>query len=191
MQFSALNTIPSLEGKPREIRLLFAEAANEAISKGRTTDEAIFQALAKVKSSSDAKAKKYVKPKKPRHLQALLDITNTFTPAPAPTASDSSQTAITASLLNKAVLDSQAAGKDIASIEFDAKGRLILKFKDGRSITSNVAPITAVEHSVLVVENGTSSGTSTTGHLPNGVDGGSATSVFQSTEVIDGGSASV
>jgi hypothetical protein len=185
MQFSALNTIPSLEGKPREVRLLFAEAANAAIAKGRTTDEAIFQALAKVKSSSDSKAKKPIKPKKPRHLQALLDITNTFTPVAA---SDSSQTAITASLLAKGAEGINAAAKDIVSAEFDAKGRLILKFRDGKTIMSNVAPITAVEHSVVVVENGSGGSSLPQDHA---TDGGSATSVFKNTEVIDGGSASV
>ena len=36
MQFTALETIPSLQGKSREIRLLFAETANTALAKGRT-----------------------------------------------------------------------------------------------------------------------------------------------------------
>lgn len=40
MPWSAMKTIPALEGKPREQRELFAEVANEALSKGRTEQEA-------------------------------------------------------------------------------------------------------------------------------------------------------
>jgi hypothetical protein len=79
------------------------------------------------------------------------------------------------------------AGKEIVGVEFDSNGRLTLKFKDGKKITSNAAPITAIEQSVVVVENGTGGGGTTP--IDTGVDGGSATSVFKNIELIDGGTA--
>lgn len=179
MQFTALNTLPSLEGKPRDIRLLFAETANAALSKGRTEDEAIFKALAIVKQKEQSLIKKYVKPSVPKHLQAILDIRNT--PQTSPDAPDALE-------IEKSTKGSLTGDKEVVGVEFDAKGRLILKFKDGKTIVSNVAPITAVETNVVVIgENGQ---TIVTGAgLDHGVDGGSATSVFKVLEEVDGGAA--
>ena len=178
MQFTALETVPSLQGKSREIRLLFAETANAALAKGRTLDEATFQGLAVVKQKEQQSIKKYVKPSVPSHLQAILDLKN------RPQASQNGSGEFE---IEKASEDNQAVSKEVVGAEFDAKGRLTLKFADGKSITSNVAPITAVETNVIVVGDG---GTNTIVSGDGGVDGGSATSVFQPLEILDGGSAS-
>lgn len=149
MQFTALSTIPSMEGKSRELRVLFAEIANEALSKGRTTDEAIFQALSVVRQKEQKEVQKFVKPSIPKHLQALLDLKNN---------PQAHQEALSALEIENPVEDTLPPEKEIAGIEFDAKGRLILKFRDGKTIVSNVAPITAVESSVVVVDGKSSTG---------------------------------
>jgi hypothetical protein len=153
MMWTALNTLLSLEGKPRDIRVLFADTANAAISAGRTKDEAIFTALAVVKQKERSTIKKYVKPSVPLHLQAILDLKNT----PRPSQEELQQ-------LEEAnqPKDSLDVGKEVVGAEFDSKGRLTLKFKDGKKIVSNVAPITAVEHSVVVVQTTTGTGTVST-----------------------------
>jgi hypothetical protein len=179
MMWTALNTLPSLEGKPRDIRVLFADTANAAISAGRTKDEAIFTALAVVKQKERSTIKKYVKPSVPLHLQAILDLKNTPRP---------SQEELQQFEKQNQPKDSLDVGKEVVGAEFDSKGRLTLKFKDGKKIVSNVAPITAVEHSVVVVENNTvteSAGTNSS----SGIDGGSASSVFKVLENVDGGAA--
>lgn len=175
MQYTALNTIPALTGKSREIRILFADIANEALLKGRTQEEAIFQGLALVKQKEQKEIKKFVKPHVPRHLQAILDLKNN---------PQASQEALSALQIENPTEDTLASGKEIVGAEFDAKGRLILKFKDGKTIVSNVAPITAVEHSVIVVGDGNG-----TAPVDGSVDGGAATSVFQPVEIINGGTA--
>lgn len=149
MQFTALNTVPSLEGKPREIRVLFAETANEALAKGRTEDEAIFQGLAIVKQKEQKGVVKSIKPSAPMHLQAILNIRNAPQTLPEP---------LGEALIEKSTKDSLASGKEVIGAEFDAKGRLVLKFKDGKTLISNVAPITAVETSVIVVGGNSISG---------------------------------
>jgi hypothetical protein len=148
--FTALKTIPQLEGKPRELRVLFADTANEALSKGRSTDEAIFKGLALVKQVEQKTIKKFVKPSVPRHLQAILDIKNN---------PQASQEALEDPEAAKASLP---LGNDVVGAQFDVKGRLILKLADGKTIVSNVAPITAVEHSVVVVQTATGTGTVST-----------------------------
>jgi len=174
--FTALKTIPQLEGKPRELRVLFADTANEALLKGRSTDEAIFKGLALVKQAEQKTIKKFVKPAVPRHLQAILDIRNN---------PQAYQEAPQEPEIAKANLP---LGNDVVGAQFDAKGRLILKLADGKTIVSNVAPITAVETNVVVIgENGQTVVTGT--GLDHGVDGGSASSVFKVLENVDGGAA--
>jgi hypothetical protein len=148
--WTALNTLPSLEGKPRDIRVLFADIANEALLNGRSTDEAIFKGLALVKQKEQKEIKKFIKPSVPRHLQAILDIRNN---------PQAYQEALQEPQIAKANLPQ---GNDVVGAQFDAKGRLILKLADGKTIVSNVAPITAVEHSVVVVQTATGTGTVST-----------------------------
>ena len=137
--FTALKTIPQLEGKPRELRVLFADTANEALTQGRSYDEAVFKALAIVKQAEQKSIKKFVKPSIPSHLQALLDLKNN---------PNRHQEALQEPEIAKANLPQ---GNDVIGAQFDDKGRLTLKFKDGKTITSNVAPITAIETNVIVV----------------------------------------
>lgn len=176
--FTALNTIPFLAGKSREIRVLFADTANEALTQGRSHDEAVFKALAIVKQTEQKSIKKFVKPSVPLHLQALLDLKNN---------PNRHQEALQELEKAKTTTDSQQPSNDVVGAVFDSKGRLILKLKDGKTITSNVAPVTAVETNVIVVGDGTG-GSTVIGD--DDVDGGSATSVFKPAENVDGGSAS-
>jgi hypothetical protein len=170
MSYSALQTIPQLSAKPREVRLLFAEVANAALSQGRSNDEAIFKGLASVKQLERQTVKNYVRPTVPSHLQAILDLkgqTPYVEPTPEP----------------------EKVAAEITSANFDADGRLTLKFADGKKVVSNVAPITAVSNSVVVVNGTTDSTTVDPDLVDESLDGGSATSVFKPIEVVDGGGA--
>ena len=139
--FTALKTIPQLEGKPRELRVLFADTANEALNQGRSESEAIFKGLAIVKQTEQKSIKKFVKAPVPSHLQALLDLKNN---------PNRHQEALQEPEIAKANLPQ---GNDVVGAQFDSKGRLILKLADGKTITSNAAPVTAVETNVIVVGN--------------------------------------
>lgn len=172
MSWSALETIPSLSGKTREIRVLFADVANTALLKGRTTDEAIFQGLAAVKSKEKQSIVKQLRPSIPSHLKAILSVRDNPPELQIEKSTEGSQTSVDA----------------IKSIQFDASGKLIMKFDNGKTLTSNVAPITVSEHSVIVVGDGSGTGGGTT-PVDEGLDGGSATSVFKPSEVMDGGGA--
>lgn len=175
MTYTALSTHPTLQGKSREIRLLFADTANQALEQGRSESEAIFKGLAIVKQVEQKSIKKFVKSPVPSHLQALLDLKNNL---------NRHQEAIQEPEIAKGYLPQ---GNDVVGAQFDAKGRLILKLADGKTITSNVAPITAVETNVIVVGDGTTTTTPT--DVDENVDGGAATSVFKPIELVDGGGA--
>jgi hypothetical protein len=138
-----MKTLPSLEGKSRELRELFAEVANSALSEGRTGDEAIFKGLAVVKQKEQVQVKKFTKPAIPAHLRALLDLKG------IPQATRLAQEELEDAA---ASLGSQEPQQGITSAVFNAKGQLVLKFGDGTSITTNPAPVTVVEHSVVVKE---------------------------------------
>lgn len=142
MQFTALNTIPQLEGKSREIRLLFAETVNHALSKGRCQDEAILNGLAVVRQKEQVKTIKSIKPSQPLHLKALLDVRNTLK------VSQNNQEALEKASVVPTQLDKS---KEISGASFTEDGRLILVFKDGSKIETNRAPIQAVETNVIVV----------------------------------------
>lgn len=177
MQYTALSTVPSLAGKARELRELFAEVANSSLSEGRTEDEAIFKGLACVKQKEQLQVNKFIKPVIPAHLRAILDLKG------IPQATRLAQGELEKA---KVTLGSQEPQQSITSAVFNAKGQLVLKFSDGSSIITNPAPVTVVETSVVVVGGG--SGGSA---VPNdgAVDGGSATSVFKPIEKLDGGTA--
>jgi hypothetical protein len=169
--FTALNTLSELQGKSRETRLLFAEVANDALSKGYSSDEAIFKALASVKQFERQTVKKYVKPPTPSHLQAILNLKGRpFYIEPTP-------------------LPEKPISTEITSAQFDDSGRLTLKFADGKKITSNVAPVVAIQNSVVVVNGTTDSTTVDPDLVDESLDGGSATSVFKPVESVDGGGA--
>lgn len=174
--FTALNTLPILSAKSRELRELFADTANDALSKGRSYDEAVFKGIAIVRTKEQATITKSARPPQPVHLRALLDIRK------------ASQTDYNAhEELEKAIgtPTQQETSKELSAASFTDDGRLVLKFKDGSVIETNRAPIQAVETSVVVI--GDNTVTSTTDEA---MDGGSATSVFKPQELIDGGTAS-
>lgn len=180
MQYTALSTHPTLQGKSREIRLLFADTANEALAQGRSESEAIFKALNIVKLKEQQSIKKFVPQSVPAHLAAILNVRS---------ASNLAQEALQAAEIEKATLSSQQPSNEVVDAKFDPQGRLILKLKDGKTITSNVAPITAVETNVVVVGSSDSTTTVDPDLIDESLDGGSATSVFKPLEIVDGGGA--
>lgn len=174
--YTALNTISILSAKSREIRELFATTANEALSSGRTQDEAILKGLFVVRSKEQVKTVKSLRPAQPSHLKALLDVRKSL---------QYSKTVQEEGYKAEELPTQQENLKELSEASFTDDGRLILKFKDGSKIETNRAPIQAVETNVVVIGDG--------GNVPitdDAVDGGSATSVFKVQELIDGGTAS-
>lgn len=142
MTYTALSTHPSLQGKSREIRLLFADTANESLAQGRSESEAIFKALNIVKLKEQQSIKKFIPQVVPAHLAAILKVRSTANLA---------QEAQEQVEKEKSIVDASSSNKDVVGASFTPDGRLILKFKDGTSIKTNQAPVTAVEHNVVVV----------------------------------------
>lgn len=142
MTYTALSTHSTLQGKSREIRLLFADTANEALTQGRSESEAIFKALNVVKLKEQQSIKKFVPQVVPAHLSAILNVHS---------ASNLAQEAQEQLEKEKAIVDASSSNKDIVGASFTPDGKLVLKFKDGTSIKTNQAPVTAVEHNVVVV----------------------------------------
>ena len=142
MQYTALSTHPILQGKSRELRIIFADVYNNSVQQGRTHEEAIFKGLAIVKQVEQKSVKKFVKPSIPSHLKALLDLKN----------NPNRHQEVEQNLETEQSLEVSAhSNKDIIGASFDSQGRLILKFKDGTNMTTNPAPVIAVETNVIVV----------------------------------------
>lgn len=168
--FTALNTIPSLTGKSREIRVLFADTANESLAQGRSESEAIFKALNIVKLKEQQSIKKFIPQVVPAHLAAILKVRS---------AANLAQEAQEQVEKEKATLSNQEQSNDVVGAVFDSQGRLVLKLKDGKTITSNVAPVTSVEHNVVVVSG---DGTST-----NPIGTNTDTAIITTSEILSAG----
>ena len=72
--FTAIETIPSMKGKTRDLRVLFADTVNEALTQGRSESEAIFKALNVVKLKEQQSIKKFTPQAVPAHLSAILNV---------------------------------------------------------------------------------------------------------------------
>lgn len=127
MPWSAMKTIPALEGKPREQRELFAEVANEALSKGRSEEEAIFAGLSAVNTKFKPKSIKKQEQQIPWHLKAVLEASKQAL-EPVSEVNPSRPT-----LLIKNALTSDPS-RSLVAAEFDSSDRLVLTFDDGQKI---------------------------------------------------------
>lgn len=129
MPWSAMKTIPALEGKPREQRELFAEVANEAMSKGRTEQEAIFAGTAAVNTKFKPKSIKKQEQEIPWHLKVILD---------AQKAHEGTLTGLQDVLNKSSTLpttdENNASSRGVVKAEFNSKGQLVLELENGEKI---------------------------------------------------------
>ena len=138
------NTHVLLKNKSIELRQLFAKHANAALTKGRTLEEASYSGLSAVKLA-ERKQQAILKQQKPKavvpeHLQAVLDLLKN--PPEQPTSDDntSGNTNVASSSLNAAMILKNALPADpnrsLIGADFDADGRLVLRFDTGETITT-------------------------------------------------------
>jgi hypothetical protein len=129
MSWSALKTTPSLEGKSRELRLLFAEVANASLTKGLSEDEATFAGLAAVRQKEKSEVKKYVKPSVPSHLQAILNARDAYEGTLT-----NLQDVLNASSTLPLTEENNASNRGVAKAEFNSKGQLVLDLENGEKL---------------------------------------------------------
>lgn len=143
-------TIYSLNNKSDKVKEVFAEAANSALSRGLTEEEAVFAGLVAVKNyEKKHTVKKEVKPI-PLHLQAVLDAAKERLKLATSHEDASKQGEYQQDLeqVSKAVLE---PSKTIVDADFDSQERLVIKFNDGSTITTRPIPRTQkVEQQITV-----------------------------------------
>jgi hypothetical protein len=158
--WSSSNTIPELDGKPIEIRQRFADAANAALTKGRTQQEAVFAGITAARTLErkieKAAAEKLTEEKikrntVPLHLQVIKQA------ATLKIAKESKPVEKAEEV--KTVSDIAA---EIVDLRFDEEGYLQVKFRSGKTLkTKNTAPrqeavsqYVTIQNSPVVTETG-------------------------------------
>ncbi len=118
MQWSADNTIPSIQDKSLKLRELFAKVANASLEKGLSKEEAIFAGTNAVKIEERKNQPAKVKaPKTPSHVESLRSYTNPF------------------EVVTKAQ-EGQIEVPTVKAAEFDAEGHLVILMSDGRRVVT-------------------------------------------------------
>lgn len=175
------NTHVLLKNKSIELRQLFAKHANAALTKGRTTEEASYSGLSAVKLA-ERKQQELLKQQKPKavvpeHLQAVLDLLkNPQNALGSPTSDDSTSgdTTIASSGLNAAMMLKNALPADpnrsLIGADFDADGRLVLRFDTGETITTTEGNIREYIERIVTIAAPASSGGSGGGDLPTSIN---------------------
>lgn len=150
MPWSKDKTIPSLKNKSDKVKEVFAEAANSALARGQTDEEAVLAAVMAARNYEKKHQKKEVKPI-PLHLQVVLDAAKERLKLATSLQDTEQQGMYQQDLENvsKAVLE---PSRTIVDADFDSQERLIIKFDDGSTITTRPIPRTQkVEQQVTVV----------------------------------------
>lgn len=172
------NTHVLLKNKSIELRQLFAKHANAALTKGRTLEEASYSGLSAVKLA-ERKQQELLKQQKPKavvpeHLQAVLDLLKN--PPEQPTSDDNTlgNTNVASSRLNAAMMLKIALPADpnrsLIGADFDADGRLVLRFDTGETITTTEGNIREYIERIVTIATPASSGGSTGGDLPTNIN---------------------
>ena len=134
MVWTADNTIPEMKGKSLKLRELFAKAANTALKKGMTEEEATFAGskAVKIEEAKNAPAK-VTAPKVPAHLQVLKDIaTKQTTPV-------------------EKVKEVSTPTTNVVSVDINQTGHLVLVMSDGTRVTTkNPIPKEVVNQNVSI-----------------------------------------
>ena len=185
------NTHVLLKNKSIELRQLFASHANAALAKGRTTEESDYSGLSAVKLA-ERKQQQLVKQNRPKavvpeHLQAVLDLLNVTKgngnslkqpqePLGSPTSDDSTagNTNVASDRLNVAMMLKNALPADpnrsLISADFDADGRLVLRFDTGETITTTEGNIREYIERIVTIATPSNTGGGGGGDLPTSIN---------------------
>lgn len=174
------NTHVLLKNKSIELRQLFALHANAALAKGRTTEESDYSGLSAVKLA-ERKQQQLVKQNRPKavvpeHLQAVLDLLKQPQNALEQPTSDlntSGNTNVASDRLNVAMMLKNALPADpnrsLISADFDADGRLVLRFDTGETITTTEGNIREYIERIVTIATPSTTGGGGGGDLPTSI----------------------
>lgn len=153
MPWDASNTIPAMKNKSLQLRQVFAKAANAALVKGLSEEDAVFAGLSAVKIEEkkiQKAAPKVEPPKVPQHVLAAIEI------------------AKKAQEENPQVIPEVPV---LISAKFNQYNQLVLGFSDGSTIVSNEVQVDELIQNIAINQQVVSEGGGG-GTAPDIVDGG-------------------
>lgn len=119
MAWDAINTIPAMHGKSLALREIFAKAANAALDKGQSEEEAKFSGMNAVRIHEKKNPMpKAMPPKVPAHVQAVRSMQGS-----------------PFDMVSKAV-EPTVPSISIKAMDFDAQGHLVVLMSDGSKIVT-------------------------------------------------------
>lgn len=134
MTWTINNPPDIIKNKSKEIIQACVLAANSALAKGLTQEEAIFAAMGTAKRLEQSSVAKQVKPKVPQHVQALLDRTVQQANEPE------NKAQINRAFLGKSALPSDQE-RTLVSADFNDKNQLVLLFDTGEQLITKAIDI--------------------------------------------------
>lgn len=151
MTWTINNPPDIIKNKSKEIIQACVLAANSALAKGLTQEEAIFAAMGTAKRLEQSSVAKQVKPKVPQHVQALLDRTVQQVNEPE------NKAQINRAFLGKSALPSNQ-DRTLVSADFNDKNQLVLLFDTGEQLITKPIDIDQSIQQYLSVSTSGSSG---------------------------------
>lgn len=131
MPWTLANPPDAVKNKPKHVIEACVLAANSALAKGLTEEEAIFACLGAAKRTEAQSVTKTVKRPVPQHIQALLE---------RKVQEPETQRAINSVFLGKSALPADKE-RTLVQADFNSKNQLVLTFDTGEKITTSAPNI--------------------------------------------------
>ena len=131
MPWTLANPPDAVKNKPKHVIEACVLAANAALAKGLTEEEAIFACLSAAKRTEAQSVTKTVKRPVPQHIQALLE---------RKIQEPETQKAINSVFLGKSALPADKE-RTLVQADFNSKNQLVLTFDTGEKITTSAPNI--------------------------------------------------
>lgn len=145
MPWTLTNPPDVVKNKPKHVIEACVLAANSALAKGLTEEEAIFACLSAAKRTESSSVTKAVKRPVPQHIQALLE---------RKVQEPETQAKINSVFLGKSALPADKE-RTLVQADFNSKNQLVLTFDTGEKITTSAPNIEQnIEQYLSVSTNG-------------------------------------
>ena len=144
MPWTLANPPDAVKNKPKHVIEACVLAANSALAKGLTEEEAIFACLGAAKRTEAQSVTKTVKRPIPQHIQALLE---------RKVQEPETQRAINSVFLGKSALPADKE-RTLVQADFNQKNQLVLTFDTGEKITTSAPDIEQNIEQYLSVSSG-------------------------------------
>ena len=148
MPWTLANPPDAVKNKPKHVIEACVLAANSALAKGLTEEEAIFACLGAAKRTEAQSVTKTVKRPVPQHIQALLE---------RKIQEPETQAKINSVFLGKSALPADKE-RTLVQADFNSKNQLVLTFDTGEKITTSAPNIEQNIEQYLSVSTGGTSG---------------------------------